>query len=141
MELHEIDVELARLNALRADAVRARDVARNEAWSAFVMDYDYHVEWVHPAQFRVTRTVTPECAARLAAFKDEWGTAREPFVGGMTYSVLVDADGNNYVEGGGGSVIIDLGNDCHSSFDPEPINADILAALRAGSVPISIRRS
>lgn len=140
MTLDELDAERARLDVLRAELVRERDAARNDAMRAFVMEYDYSVSWPHPAQFSVERSVTPECRARITAFAAQWGTEPKPFEGGMTYSVLVDADGNHYAEGGGGSVIVDFGS-ARSSFDPSPLDADILAALRAGSVPISIRRA
>lgn len=128
----ELTEQLKELEALEASAAKA-------ALNAIVMQYDYTVQWLHPALFRIERTVTKETAQAIAQFKEQFPNAPDPkpFVGGMKYSLLE----GGYVHGHSGAVVVQWGGEHLSSFDPQPVAPDIIAALKAGIVPDSIKRS
>src|SRR5438270_10092855 len=118
----------AAIRALELELKSATELANAEAKTAaeaFRFDYDWELNWPHPAQFRVSRTATAETIERLEAFKLQfpaYSYPPRPFDGGMTYSVLIGNDGNFYVEGSGGSVILNPSGKSRdkysSSFDP-----------------------
>ena len=138
--LAELNAEISALEGEREALTRAERAEEGIAWQSLTIEYNWSVTWPHPAQFRVERTATPETAERIAAHKAKFPTTsghRKAFEGGMQYSVLE----GGYVIGGGGSVILRFpGETIFSSFDPQPVSADILAALREGRIPVEIRR-
>lgn len=136
MNKAHLEAQLATITQ-QLDAINAAEqAAAIAARKAFVMEYEYSVAWPHPAQFRIERQVTADCAERLAAFAVDHGIdAPKPFVGGMTYSLLE----GGYALGGGGSIVVQFTDD-RRAFEPDPIAADVVASLRAGIVPDSIKR-
>lgn len=140
MNIEDLAARLADAQAAYDKALDERAATGNAAAKAFVMEYDWEVTFPHPAQFKVARKLSADCNARLAAFKAAYPYTSQPrpFVGSMTYSVLKGTDGCDYVQSGGGSVIVDLTS---NSFGPSPIAPADLAAFLAGRVPEHLKRA
>lgn len=137
--IKDIDTQIADLQAAKAVLVKEKQAATMEASKAFMWEYDWQVTFPHPAQIRIERKLTADCLVRVAAFEAEHETTLKPFVGGMTYSILIDDTGNLYAEGGGGCMIVQFDSQ-RKAFCPELLSRPIYDELRKGHVPIHIRR-
>lgn len=134
-----IDTQIAKLLVAKAALAKAKQAATMEASKAFMWEYDWQVTFPHPAQIRIERKLSVDCLARLAALEAEHDITLKPFVGGMTYSILIGDNGNLYAEGHGGSVIVQFDSQ-RKGFGPELLSRPIYDELRKGHVPIHIRR-
>lgn len=137
--IKDIDAQIAELQAAKLELVKAKQEAIVEASKAFMWEYDWQVTFPHPAKIRIERKLTDDCLARLAAFEAEHETAFKPFVGDMTYSILIGDNGNLYAERGGGCIIVKF-DPQHNGFGPELLSRPIYDELRKGHVPVHIRR-
>lgn len=128
-KIEELEAELKTAQAI--EAAKARD-----DFAAIKIEYDYQVTWPHPAMFRIERKVSDKTQDAIDAWREAWPDAKskELFVGGMTYMLLE----GGYIYGRGGAVVVNFGEG--HSFDPIAVDAEIIADLRAGIVPDSIKR-
>lgn len=136
-DLTAIDERIAELQKMREALVDAEKQEAILAAKSFKWEYDYSVEWTHPAQVRIERKLSADCELALENFRNQFPSHyMKPFVGGMTYSVLE----GGYMLGGGGAIIVNFDQSKFYSPDPAPILPEHLVELRNGIVPLAIRK-